>query len=240
MSFRYIAPIFTLSICHVLCGADSTIFGSPVTPENVSFSGIECQNLSRQGSNVSFDAPTTPLSTRDPNKPRSRTTTPGPSQQSELLTLLSSSFDAQYSAGQGYFQNLSEAQRIGLYYRNKQIVETIYSMIINDAELGTVTINARHIIATLMARHIADRLKKAPHIWNNIPYLLKEQIINSSAEKYSSTEGYFHILEGWISLEEYAAYAKPPVEQRMAIPRINSLCEVSGKTVRRRGGGFTE
>lgn len=238
MSFRCIMPVFLLSISSFLCGSEGV--GSPTTPENLSFSGIERQKLSRQGSSLSFEVPSTPLGAIDPNKPKSRTATPISSPQSEFLTLLSHVFDVHDQAGEENFQNLSEIQRVGLQFRNQKIEETIYSMIINDTALAAVNMSARAIIAKIMIFHIRERLTNAPQIWNNMHHELKQQIIDASMMAYNSTDWHFHILEEWISLETYAAHAQPSTEPRRAIPRINSECDILKQNCRRRGGGFTE
>ena len=268
MSFRYNLLILPLSFCHILHGST---FGSFNSSENFSFSEIEYQTLSKQGSSILSEISSTPLLILDTNKPKSRTATP--SQQSKFLIELNKFLNnIQNNIEQNRYQYLSPEQSMGLDYRNRQITKAIYSiiindaafmriqedtrksiaiysMIINDAELLRIQEDIRKNIANIMMSSILDKFSRMPQIWDVMPQKLKQQIIHASTLVSNAVDLYFYILEEWITLEEYANYARlcANEEPRETIdsekePRgsINSEYDTLQQNRRRRGGGFTE
>ncbi|HCU07223.1 MAG TPA: hypothetical protein DIC42_06590 [Holosporales bacterium] len=205
MSHRYIIPILSLSISSFLCGSESNASGSPIVPGNGSFSGLCCQ-LSRQGSGTYSEGPRTPLCSLDPNSLIAGT--PRGPQKSELLDLLHNVFEMQGVVADEKFSNLNGTQRLGLQYRNQKIEDAIFSMIIYDNDLATVSIEARQQIAKIVVINIKATLMCVPQIWDHFSQDLKQRIIDHSTMVYTENNGFSRLLDDRITLEKLAAFSE--------------------------------
>lgn len=229
MSLRYITSILSLSASTFLCGADHAgkQFGSPTGIENASFSSAlaaapeSFSAISRQASGYA-EEPNTPLGKRDPNRPVSRAGTPCARTQSELLSELDLIFKMERPTAQGdNLDHLTDKQRLGLNHRNKIIIDTIYLMILNDAALFSLHNNVRNVIADTMVQNMQTVLGTNPDIWKQLPKAIQKHIIEASPRFHSTEDGWFYILEDWISLD-YFLFLVDPAAVQEGSPRMKN------------------
>lgn len=221
MSLRYIAPVLSLSMSSFLCGTDhaENPFGSPVISENASFGSalaagksgsfrMQAGELSRQASGILGEELTTPLAVRDPNKPVSRAGTPCAKPQSDTLKEYRLEFENSESTARQRIELEAEFSFRGEPIMRQYLAEQHRNRIIEQARLDII------LTPDALDKEYCKSLTSSPLNWADLPLGLKQCLIEISPLYYNTEDGWFHILEDWISLDYFLFLVKPVFVQK--------------------------